>query len=145
MTRLPLEDPEQLQLRMLVMRSQIGEDLEEVVGRAKAWTDWRNVVRSRPLLSIAAGVAMGYLAIPRRDGGFTANRNHTEAGIATFGDASRGQQATHSSTTLDRLAAIAAGAVAKSALTLLAQYLSEKWFSRREPKLRSSSKAHATR
>lgn len=51
---------------MTQIRSDIRENVTEIVGTARSMTDWRYYVRRHPWALLAAGGAVGYLIVPRR-------------------------------------------------------------------------------
>ena len=57
---------ERIQHRMDDLRSQLDNDLEEVVDSAKEFTDWRTYVRRYPWACVGLAAAIGYLAVPSR-------------------------------------------------------------------------------
>src|SRR5262245_54355091 len=57
---------EEIRLRMHEVRSELGENVEELVESARTITDWHYYVERYPWLCIGAAVALGYVVIPRR-------------------------------------------------------------------------------
>ena len=60
------KEVENLRARMASIREDLGEDVEAVVEQARELTDWRNVVKKHPVLSITAAAAVGFLLVPKR-------------------------------------------------------------------------------
>ncbi|QDU95391.1 hypothetical protein [Lignipirellula cremea] len=56
----------EIQEEMRRVRSELREDVREVVGGAKVMSDWRHYVRNYPWLCVGAAVGLGYLATPNR-------------------------------------------------------------------------------
>jgi len=56
----------EIQEEMRRVRSELRDDVREVVGGAKVMSDWRYYVRTYPWLCVGAAVAVGYLATPNK-------------------------------------------------------------------------------
>lgn len=48
------------------VRSELREDVQEIVENARVMTDWQYYVRSYPWLCLGAAAAVGYLIVPSR-------------------------------------------------------------------------------
>jgi hypothetical protein len=55
-----------IQRRMAQIRHELHVEAREVVKGAQSLTDWRNLVRNHPWLTLGAAAAAGYLIVPRR-------------------------------------------------------------------------------
>mgnify|MGYP001079821307 CR=1 FL=1 len=52
--------------QMALIRHEMHYDVSNVVNDVESAMDWRSVIRDHPYLAIGAGVAAGYLLVPRR-------------------------------------------------------------------------------
>jgi hypothetical protein len=52
--------------RMEEVRSDLDQDVQEIVEGARDLRDWRTYVRSYPWACVSAALAVGYLIVPRR-------------------------------------------------------------------------------
>lgn len=59
-------ESEALRRQMASLRNDLDHDVGAVVDRAKELTDWRNLVRRHPFLSLTAAAALGYLIVPQK-------------------------------------------------------------------------------
>lgn len=66
MSALPLSEAEQIRQEMVRVRSELHNDVDEVVASARALTDWRQYVRSYPWVCLGVAAAAGYLIVPSR-------------------------------------------------------------------------------
>lgn len=55
-----------IRLQMAKIRSELHQEMRDVVGGASAAADWRSYVRERPWVAIGVAFAAGYLLVPRR-------------------------------------------------------------------------------
>jgi hypothetical protein len=68
-----------LQVQMRKVRTDLNEEVHELVQTARAATDWRQYWRSYPWVGCAAAVAAGYLLVPARRNGSRDARLFAEA------------------------------------------------------------------
>src|SRR5262245_6588766 len=59
-------EAEEIQAQMRQVRSELHEDVQEIVAGARTLADWRHYVRSSPWLCIGAAAALGHLVVPSR-------------------------------------------------------------------------------
>lgn len=52
--------------RMEAVRSELGDDVEELVESARMLTDWRHYVRQFPWACMAGAAAIGFFVVPKR-------------------------------------------------------------------------------
>jgi len=57
---------EEIRERMAIIRLQIDERRDEMVGQVTALSDWRSYVRRHPWVSVTAAAALGYVLVPSR-------------------------------------------------------------------------------
>jgi hypothetical protein len=57
---------EEIQRQMRNVRSELREDVQEIVENARVMTDWQYYVRSYPWLCLGAAAALGYVLVPPR-------------------------------------------------------------------------------
>jgi len=62
----PTPAAEEIQRQMRDVRSELREDVQEIVDNARIMTDWQYYVRSYPWLCLGAAAAAGYLLVPSR-------------------------------------------------------------------------------
>ena len=55
-----------LQVQMRKVRTELNEEVHDLVQNARAAVDWRGYWRSYPWIGCAAAVAVGYLLVPAR-------------------------------------------------------------------------------
>lgn len=51
---------------MIAVRSEIGEDVSEVVESARQMADWKSYVRRYPWVCVGIAAAVGFVAVPRK-------------------------------------------------------------------------------
>jgi hypothetical protein len=61
-----LENPEAIVQRMSAVRCNLHEHLGDVVGQARAVTNWRYLVQLNPLVSTGVAALCGYLLVPKK-------------------------------------------------------------------------------
>ena len=61
-----LPSGEQIQQEMRQVRSELGDDVHEIVSNARVMADWQYYVRRHPWLCLGAAAVAGYLLVPRR-------------------------------------------------------------------------------
>lgn len=49
---------------MRQVRSDLGEDVKDIVSQARTLTDWRTYTRTHPWVCLGCAAAIGYLAVP---------------------------------------------------------------------------------
>ena len=59
-------EADDLRRQMAEIRSQLHQDMREVVNVATIATDWRSYLRGRPWLAIGLAFSAGFLLVPRR-------------------------------------------------------------------------------
>jgi hypothetical protein len=59
-------EADEIRRQMAEIRSQLHEDVREVVNVATSATDWRSYIRGHAWLAIGVAFASGYLLVPRR-------------------------------------------------------------------------------
>jgi len=59
-------EADEIRRQMAEIRSQLHEDVREVVNVASSATDWRSYLRGHPWLAIGLAFTSGYLLVPRR-------------------------------------------------------------------------------
>jgi hypothetical protein len=57
---------EEIQRQMRSVRSELRDDVQDIVESARVMTDWQYYVRSYPWLCLGAAAAAGYLLVPSR-------------------------------------------------------------------------------
>jgi hypothetical protein len=57
---------DELLARMEAVRGRLDEDAHAAKQSVQELTDWRNVVRKNPLLTVAVAAAAGFLLVPKR-------------------------------------------------------------------------------
>ena len=62
----PTPAAEEIQRQMRDVRSELRNDVQELVDNARVMTDWHYYVRSYPWLCLGAAAAVGYLLVPSR-------------------------------------------------------------------------------
>ena len=62
----PIPAAEEIQRQMSQVRSELREDVQEIVENARTMAEWRFYVRSYPWLCLGAAAAAGYLLVPPR-------------------------------------------------------------------------------
>ena len=117
-------ESDRLRLQMARIRSELTEDVGEVVEQAKELTDWHLFVKRHPWLCVGSAAAIGFLLVPPRPKAVpaaapamaTAAMGNGVAG----GPPSSGSKPT---SVLHPLISMVAGAVVRSALALAADQL----------------------
>jgi hypothetical protein len=66
MSAIPPLDAQQIREEMVRVRSELHDDVGEVVASAKALTDWRQYVRSYPWICLSAAAVAAYVIVPAR-------------------------------------------------------------------------------
>jgi hypothetical protein len=66
MSDAPLATAEQIQQQMRAVRSELREDVQEIVANARVMAEWQYYVRTYPWLCVGAATAAGYLLVPPR-------------------------------------------------------------------------------
>lgn len=61
-----LNEAEKIQAEMRQVRTELHQDVKEVVASARDMTDWRQYVRTSPWLCVGAAAALGYFMVPGR-------------------------------------------------------------------------------
>jgi hypothetical protein len=61
-----LSESDEIRRKMGQIRRDLHADVREVVAGAEGVTDWRRYVRAYPWVSVAAAMAVGFLAVPKR-------------------------------------------------------------------------------
>jgi hypothetical protein len=59
-------ESEEILRRMKEIRSDLDEDVQEIVEQARAMQDWRTYMKSHPWVFVGAAVAVGYILVPNR-------------------------------------------------------------------------------
>ena len=59
-------EADEIRRQMAEIRSQLHQDMREVVNVATIATDWRSYLRGRPWLAIGLAFTSGFLLVPRR-------------------------------------------------------------------------------
>ena len=59
-----LPPAEQIQQEMRQMRTELGDDVQEIVTSARDMTDWQYYVRRHPWFCLGAAALTGYLLVP---------------------------------------------------------------------------------
>lgn len=59
-------DADDIARQMRDVRTELREDVQEIVDNARVMTDWQHYVRSYPWLCLGAAAAVGYLLVPPR-------------------------------------------------------------------------------
>jgi len=62
----PTPAAEEIQRQMRDVRSELRNDVQDLVDNARVMTDWHYYVRSYPWLCLGAAAAVGYLLVPSR-------------------------------------------------------------------------------
>ncbi len=57
---------EEIQQQMRAVRSELRDDVQEIVANARVLADWRYYVQTYPWLCVGAAAAAGYLLVPPR-------------------------------------------------------------------------------
>src|SRR4030095_12802878 len=57
---------EEIQRQMRDVRSELREDMQEIVENARVMADWQYYVRSYPWLCLGAAAALGFVLVPPR-------------------------------------------------------------------------------
>ena len=60
------KEVDEIRSQMAKIRSDLHQEMREVVAGAAAVADWRAYIRKRPWIAIGAAFASGYLLVPRR-------------------------------------------------------------------------------
>lgn len=60
------ESAEEIQRQMRQVRSELREDVQEIVANARVMADWHYYVQTYPWLCVGAAVAAGYLLVPSK-------------------------------------------------------------------------------
>jgi hypothetical protein len=57
---------DEIERQMRALRSELREDVHEIVENARVMTDWQYYVRTYPWLCLGAAAALGYVLVPSR-------------------------------------------------------------------------------
>ena len=57
---------DEIERQMHALRSELREDVQDIVENARVMTDWQYYVRSYPWLCLGAAAALGYVLVPAR-------------------------------------------------------------------------------
>lgn len=57
---------DELQKQMRAVRSEMGEDVQEIVANARVLSHWQYYVRTYPWVCVGAAAAIGYLLVPQK-------------------------------------------------------------------------------
>lgn len=57
---------EEIRSQMMAVRSEIDEDMDDLVEGAKSLFDWRDYIRSFPVASLGAAALAGFLVVPKK-------------------------------------------------------------------------------
>jgi hypothetical protein len=57
---------EEIQRQMRDVRSELRDDVQEIVENARVMTDWQFYVRQYPWICLGAAAALGYFVVPQR-------------------------------------------------------------------------------
>ncbi len=57
---------DEIERQMRALRSELREDVQDIVENARVMTDWQYYVRSYPWLCLGAAAALGYVLVPAR-------------------------------------------------------------------------------
>jgi hypothetical protein len=66
MSEAPVADADEIQRQMREVRSELRDDVQEIVANARVMADWHYYVRTYPWLCVGAAAAAGYLLVPAR-------------------------------------------------------------------------------
>jgi hypothetical protein len=62
----PVSEADQIRQEMVRVRSELHDDVGDVVASARALTDWKQYVRSYPWICLGLAAAAGYWIVPAR-------------------------------------------------------------------------------
>ncbi len=60
------ENANSIRGRMEAMRSEMDEEVQEIVNDVRSYFDWRSYVRKSPWICLTAAFAAGYLVVPKK-------------------------------------------------------------------------------
>ncbi|HUE70918.1 MAG TPA: hypothetical protein VMP01_08510 [Pirellulaceae bacterium] len=66
MSDAPVASAEEIQRQMRAVRSELRDDVREIVANARVMADWHYYVQTYPWLCVGAAAAAGYLLVPSR-------------------------------------------------------------------------------
>jgi len=61
-----VSDVDDLRRQMALIRREMHTNVSNVVSDVEEAMDWRSVIRNHPYIALGAGLAVGYLVVPRR-------------------------------------------------------------------------------
>ncbi len=121
-------DSEQIRVQMARIRSELSDDVGEVVEQARELTDWHLFVRRHPWWCVGAAAAAGFMVVPSQSKArpqSTARQEHVTADAQAHRVTAQAATATESKrqTMLNSIVSMMAGAVIRSAVTLATDQL----------------------
>ena len=66
MSATSLSEAEEIQRQMREVRSELRDDVQEIVASARVMADWHYYVRTYPWICLGAAAALGYMLVPSR-------------------------------------------------------------------------------
>ncbi|WP_165250320.1 hypothetical protein [Paludisphaera soli] len=61
-----MSDVDEIRRQMALIRREMHTSVSNVVSDVEDAMDWRSVIRNHPYIALGAGLAVGYLVVPRR-------------------------------------------------------------------------------
>jgi hypothetical protein len=120
-----LADAEKIQAEMRQVRSELREDVKEVVASARELSDWRQYVRAAPWLSLGAAAAIGYFFVPPRTVVVRPNADDLLEVAKAHKLVVQTSQAPKRPTLMSQLIGMASGALVNGALALASQQVDQ--------------------
>ena len=66
MSNAPVAGADEIQRQMREVRSELRDDVQEIVANARVMADWHYYVRTYPWLCLGAAAAVGFVLVPSR-------------------------------------------------------------------------------